>query len=54
MELKEQLMGIQHIGLPTNDIGTTVEFYKKSGFEIAFQTVNQEVNEKVEFSQMLR
>lgn len=49
MELKEQLMGIQHIGIPTNDIGTTIEFYKKLGFEIAFQTVNQEVNEKVAF-----
>lgn len=42
MELKEQLVGIQHIGIPTNDIETTIEFYEKLGFEIAFQTVNQE------------
>ncbi len=49
MELKEQLVGIQHIGIPTNDIEATIEFYEKLGFEIAFQTVNQEVNEKVAF-----
>lgn len=49
MELKEQLSGVQHIGIPTNDIETTVEFYKKLGFEVVFQTVNQEANEKVAF-----
>ena len=49
MELKEQLVGIQHIGIPTNDIEATIEFYEKLGFEIVFQTVNQEANEKVAF-----
>ena len=49
MELKEQLTGIQHIGIPTNDIEETIAFYKKLGFDIAFQTVNEEANEKVAF-----
>ena len=49
MSLKEQLNGIQHIGIPTNDIEKTIEFYQKLGFEIAFQTVNEEANEKVAF-----
>lgn len=49
MNLREQLNGVQHIGIPTNDIEKTVEFYKKLGFEIAFQTVNKEANEKVAF-----
>ena len=49
MNLREQLNGVQHIGIPTNDIEKTVEFYKKLGFEIAFQTVNEEANEKVAF-----
>ena len=49
MELKKQLTGIQHVGIPTNDIETTIEFYKKLGFEVVLQTVNQEVNEKVAF-----
>lgn len=49
MSLREQLNGVQHIGIPTNDIENTIEFYQKLGFEIAFQTVNEEANEKVVF-----
>ena len=49
MNLREQLNGVQHIGIPTNDIEKTMEFYQKLGFEIAFQTVNEEANEKVAF-----
>ena len=33
MELREQLNGIQHVGIPTNDIETTIAFYEKLGFE---------------------
>ena len=28
MNLKEQFNGIQHIGIPTNDIEATIDFYK--------------------------
>lgn len=49
MNLREKLNGVQHIGIPTNDIENTIEFYQKLGFEIAFQTVNEEANEKVVF-----
>ena len=34
MDLKEQLNGIQHIGIPTNDIEKTIDFYQTLGFEI--------------------
>ena len=47
--LKEQLNGIQHVGIPTNDIETTIEFYGKLGFVTALQTVNEAANEKVAF-----
>lgn len=40
MDLKNYTTGVQHIGIPTNDIAATIEFYKKLGFEIAFETVN--------------
>ena len=33
MNVKEQLNGIQHIGIPTNNIEATVHFYEKMGFE---------------------
>ena len=49
MKLKEQLNGIQHVGIPTNDIEKTIHFYETLGFEIAFQTVNEETDEKVAF-----
>ena len=49
MKLKEQLNGIQHVGIPTNDIEKTIHFYETLGFEIAFQTVNDEADEKVAF-----
>ena len=49
MNLREQLNGVQHIGIPKNDIENTIEIYQKLGFEIAFQTVNEEANEKVAF-----
>ena len=49
MKLKEQLNGIQHVGIPTNDIEKTIHFYETLGFEIAFQTVNEEADEKVAF-----
>ena len=29
--LRKQLNGIQHVGIPTNDIETTVEFYRRLG-----------------------
>ena len=49
MDLKTYTTGIQHIGIPTNDIEKTIAFYKKLGFEVALQTVNEEANEKVAF-----
>lgn len=49
MDLKTYTTGIQHIGIPTNDIEKTIAFYQKLGFEIALQTANEEANEKVAF-----
>ena len=49
MDLKEQLNGVQHIGIPTNDIEKTIDFYQALGFEIAFRIVNEEADEEVAF-----
>lgn len=48
-DLREQLNGIQHIGIPTNDIEETITFYEKLGFEVALRTVNEEAGEQVAF-----
>lgn len=41
--------GLQHIGIPTNDLDTTVAFYEKLGFETALATMNEATNERVTF-----
>lgn len=52
MEIKEQINGIQHIGIPTNDIKKTVNFYKGIGFEVSLETSNEATQEKVAFLKM--
>lgn len=39
--MKEMLTGIQHVGIPTEHMDQTREFYKKLGFEVAFEAVNE-------------
>ena len=34
---------LQHIGIPTNDMDKTVEFYKKIGFEVSHETKDGDV-----------
>lgn len=54
METKFQTLitGLQHIGIPTNDMEKTVAFYRILGFETALQTVNHAADEKVTFLRM--
>lgn len=49
MDLKDYSTGIQHIGIPTNEIDVTIRFYHKLGFETTLETVNEEAGEKVAF-----
>ena len=49
MDLKNYSTGVQHIGIPTNDIDKTVDFYHKLGFETAFETVNEERTRRLYF-----
>ena len=37
--IAERITGIQHIGLPTNDMEKKLEFYKTLGFELAYETM---------------
>lgn len=47
--MKEMMNGLQHMGIPTNDIETTIQFYEKIGFETVYCVVNKEADEKVAF-----
>lgn len=49
MGIAGNVTGVQHLGLPTNDIETTIQFYKSLGFEVALRTVNEAANEQVAF-----
>ena len=52
MENKYGIVGVAHVGLPTNDLQKTVEFYKRLGFEVIMQTYNEKAREKVAFLQI--
>ncbi|MDD3172717.1 MAG: VOC family protein [Herbinix sp.] len=49
MEIYDYITGLQHIGIPTNDIEATKAFYLSLGFELAFETLNEAADEKVSF-----
>ena len=40
MTFKDISTGLQHIGMPTNDIEKTIRFYEALGFEVAFRMNN--------------
>ncbi len=50
MKIKDFTTGVQHIGIPTNDINKTIEFYHALGFNTALRTVNG--TEEVAFLQL--
>lgn len=49
MKISNYITGLQHIGIPTNNIEITKSFYIGLGFEIAFETYNEAKDEKVAF-----
>ena len=38
MELKDNLIGLEHVGVPTADIEKTIAFYESLGFAVALRT----------------
>ena len=38
--MKNYVTGLQHMGIPTNDIKKSLEFYEKLGFENIYQVKN--------------
>lgn len=49
MKLGTFAAGLQHIGLPTNDMDKTIAFYEGLGFENVYETVNEAAKERVAF-----
>ncbi|WP_291565299.1 VOC family protein [Bacteroides sp.] len=50
MKLTDYITGIQHIGIPTNDIQVTKDFYNSLGFSTELETENN--GENVAFLQL--
>ena len=42
MDLTKYSTGLQHLGIPTNDMEATIAFYKQLGFEISYEVMNGE------------
>lgn len=43
MEIKDFCTGVQHIGIPTNNIEDTIRFYERLGFNVALLTKDSDV-----------
>jgi len=52
MTLTDLMTGIQHVGIPTNDIEKTIAFYEALGFQNLYRTRNKAADEEVCFLQM--
>lgn len=49
MDIRTKITGIQHVGVPTDDIQNSILFYKGIGFEVVWQTINEQNGESVVF-----
>lgn len=49
MDIREQITGLGHIGIPVRNIDDTVAFYQMIGFQVALDTVNPQNSQKVIF-----
>lgn len=52
MNFKSCCTGVQHIGIPTDNIEKTVSFYEGLGFDKVYETYNKNVDQKVAFLQL--
>ncbi|WP_101909751.1 VOC family protein [Marasmitruncus massiliensis] len=49
MTVSSLLTGLQHIGIPTNNLDRTADFYHALGFESVLEAVNEAAHERVAF-----
>ena len=52
MDIRTKITGIQHVGVPTDDIQKSILFYKGLGFGIVWQTINEQDGTSVVFLQL--
>lgn len=52
MDIRTKITGIQHVGIPTDDIQKSILFYKRLGFGIVCQTINEQDGTSVVFLQL--
>ncbi len=52
MNIKTKITGVQHIGIPTNDMHASILFYESIGFDLTWKTTNKVTDEKVTFLQL--
>lgn len=48
-KLGDFALGLQHVGLPTNDLKATIAFYESLGFKTVYQVRNEAAGEDVAF-----
>lgn len=46
---QSKINGLQHVGIPTNDLKKSISFYEGLGFEKIYQVFNEKAGEEVAF-----
>lgn len=49
MDITNKINEIDHIGIPTDNIKETIDFYENLGFKVILRTYNEEAKEDVAF-----
>ena len=49
MDITNKINEIDHIGIPTDNIKETIDFYENLGFKVILRTYNEETKEDVAF-----
>lgn len=47
MNFKSCCTGVQHIGIPTDNIEKTVSFYEEMGFDKVYEIYNENTNQNI-------
>ena len=51
-KMKALCKGLQHVGIPTNDLQKSLGFYQSLGFETVYRTRNEAAGEDVAFCRL--
>lgn len=52
MDIRSRLKGLQHIGIPTTDMGKSISFYERLGFQTVYEKLLEGSGRRIVFLKM--